>query len=328
MQDLAWKLTSIGQLALLLEASSPKPGNVSRVAEFSDTSYRHFLASSALMARALHESARRGIALATGDLKPGEVGLGGLIHSAVSDTIGGLNKRNTILGSILLYIPLMVAIAATVQQEDSFSVHRVRANLDTVLEHTSVEDAVLLYRSFQLAQPGGEMIKREPFWTDVHDRYDMHNPEVIENIREDGVTLLSLFRLSAPVDEIAEQWATGFRLILDEAFPHLDSLSATLEDLEEAVVRTFVWLLSKRPDGLIVKKAGLARAEAVRSLAARVLDTWDEGIGVGALLEALDKALRNNENSLNPGTTADFLAAAILCKIASMEFSGSSSGFR
>jgi triphosphoribosyl-dephospho-CoA synthase len=324
MQDLAWKLTSIGQLALLLEASSPKPGNVSRVSEFSDMGYRHFLASSSLMAKSLHESAKRGIALARGNLKPREVELGSLIYSAVSDTIGGLNKRNTILGSILLYIPLVVAIAATIEQENSFSVQRLHSNLDTVLEHTSVEDAVLLYRSFQLAQPRGNMIKREPVWTELHDRYDMNNPEAVTSIREDGMTLLSLFRLSAPVDEIAEQWATGFKLILYDVFPYLDRLSATLEDLEEAVVRTFVWLLSKRPDGLIVKKAGLAEAEAVRSLAAEVLDTWDEGEGVDVLLEALDKALRKDGNSLNPGTTADLLSAAILCKIVSMEFSASS----
>ncbi|MHA1480725.1 MAG: triphosphoribosyl-dephospho-CoA synthase, partial [Candidatus Thorarchaeota archaeon] len=44
MKDIPWSITSLAQLAILLEVSSPKPGNVNRLRRFSDTGYRHFMA--------------------------------------------------------------------------------------------------------------------------------------------------------------------------------------------------------------------------------------------------------------------------------------------
>ena len=92
MNRTPWKLSSIGQLSILLEASSPKPGNVNRQFGFSDTDYRHFLASASLMGRGLHLSATRGVALAEGNLKPSEVNVGELIHLSAQDTFSGINR--------------------------------------------------------------------------------------------------------------------------------------------------------------------------------------------------------------------------------------------
>ena len=121
MKSTSWKLSSIGQLSILLEASSPKPGNVNRHFGFSDTDYRHFLASASLMSRGLHMSASRGVAIAEGRLSSSEIKIGELVHLSAQDTFTGINKRNTILGTVLLYIPLVVATAAAVPQEDSYS---------------------------------------------------------------------------------------------------------------------------------------------------------------------------------------------------------------
>ncbi len=109
MSDIAWKVMSLSQLSILLEVSSPKPGNVNRLRAFSDTGYRHFLASSALLGRGLYTSAKRGISLASEEISAEGVGLGELIFESSKDVFGGLNQSNTILGTILLYIPIVVA---------------------------------------------------------------------------------------------------------------------------------------------------------------------------------------------------------------------------
>ncbi|MCK5150355.1 MAG: triphosphoribosyl-dephospho-CoA synthase, partial [Candidatus Thorarchaeota archaeon] len=69
MKDISWTLASCAQLSILLEVSSPKPGNVNRLRRFSDTGYRHFLASASLMGRGLHLAATRGIQLANSEIQ-------------------------------------------------------------------------------------------------------------------------------------------------------------------------------------------------------------------------------------------------------------------
>ena len=225
MNDIVWKIVGLGQLSLLLEASSPKPGNVNRTACFSDMDYRNFLTSASLLSRGLHKSASKGIALAKGELNPTELGLGELIHICVRDSLTGLNHTNTILGSILLYVPLTVAMAASLTDVPQFSVQRIRQYCQTIIEHTSVTDATNLFRAFRLTQPGGRMIKEEPEWSNLHRRYDFDNPKVIENLVEDNVSLADLFKMSAQVDEISSEWSNGFQRTLDEVLPYLSKVS-------------------------------------------------------------------------------------------------------
>jgi triphosphoribosyl-dephospho-CoA synthase len=78
--------------------------------------------------------------------------------------------------------------------------------------------------------------------------------------------------------------------------------------------------LSRYPDGLIAKKAGPEQAEKVRALAARVIENGFEKFETKTLLEQLDYQLREEGNILNPGTTADLVSAAILCKLTSVVF--------
>jgi triphosphoribosyl-dephospho-CoA synthase len=119
---------------------------------------------------------------------------------------------------------------------------------------------------------------------------------------------------------ICREWAEYFNLVLNEVYPYLDEQTESLEDFEEGVVRTFIWLLSRYPDGLIAKKAGPDHAERVRELAARVVEEGIEKLETKTLLEQLDAQLRKEGNLLNPGTTADLVSAAIFCKLTSVVF--------
>jgi triphosphoribosyl-dephospho-CoA synthase len=203
---------------------------------------------------------------------------------------------------------------------NTFTVNDVRKWLKIILDNTTVQDTLDLYKAFHVVIPSGQLNREVKSWTEVHDRYDVDNPEVFNNIRNDEIKLLELFRLSAEVDMICKEWANYFDLVLNEVFPYLDKQTKSLEDLEEGVVRTFIWLLSKYPDGLIAKKAGPEQAERVRDLAARVIQEGFEKLEARAILEQLDSQLREDGNLLNPGTTADLVSAAILCKLASVVY--------
>ncbi|MGY5852404.1 MAG: triphosphoribosyl-dephospho-CoA synthase [Candidatus Thorarchaeota archaeon] len=313
MKNLAWTLSSLGQLAITLEASSPKPGNVNRLRRFSDTGYRHFLASAALVSRGYYSAASRGIALADASVEPEEVRLGQLILDCVSDVFSGINKSNAIFGSILLHVPLITATAACIKTDSKFSSKCVERFLKQSIEASTVEDTINLYKAFLLARPRGDMQNRSDAWESTHDRLDISNPHVFANIRQDNINLLDLFKIAEDVDAISREWVSNFRTTLQETYPYLDRSSKGLEDLEEAVVKTFVWRLSIEPDGLIVKKAGSETAERVRAIAADILE--QDGKKALVLIENLEKELTRDGNLLNPGTTADLISAAIFCKL-------------
>ena len=264
-------------------------------------------------------AASRGVALAEDNLKPEEIRLGEIILICAEDVFTGANKRNTILGTILLHVPLVVSSAAVLRNESCFSVKGIEPWIRKILDHTTPEDTIDTYRAFHLSNLGGETRKEAGTWTEFHDRYDIQNPSVYDNIREDEISLHQLFCASASVDEISNVWSEYFKSTLHEVYPRLERYSVGLEDLEEGIVKIFVWLLSQRPDGLIVKKAGFARAEEVRVLAEKAIG--DSGIADGAkLMLLLDKKLREEGTLLNPGTTADLVSAAIFCKLVAGEF--------
>ena len=282
--------------------------------------YRNFLTSASLISRGLYFCASRGADLGTGKISAEQVRLGELIEGCARDTLTGFNTRNTILGSILLYVPLTVAISSMLQQKKCFSAEILTQELSRIIESTSVQDAVWLYRTFELTKPGGKKIKDEPEWTASHSRYDFDNPDVIDNIMQDKISLGSLLKMSAQIDEISSEWASDFRLTLTEILPYLTERSSGIDDIEEAIVSSYIWLLSKRPDGLIIKKAGRKKAEEIQEMARQVVNLWEENEATSALVRQLDEKLRKQGNLLNPGTTADLVSAATFCRLVSMNY--------
>jgi triphosphoribosyl-dephospho-CoA synthase len=111
---------------------------------------------------------------------------------------------------------------------------------------------------------------------------------------------------------IAREYSTGFETTFEIAVPTLQ------RDLDEglswsdAIVDTFLTLLVSAPDTHIARRAGLARAEEVSSMARRVLEAGGVGSSEGRLaIDDMDGRLRGPGNLLNPGATADLTAAAI-----------------
>ncbi|HQG53966.1 MAG TPA: triphosphoribosyl-dephospho-CoA synthase, partial [Thermoleophilia bacterium] len=90
------EIARAARLACLIEASVPKPGNVSPQARFADTTYADLVASAGAIAPALAEAGQRGV--------------GETVLRAVRDT-RRVAASNTNLGIVLLLAPLAKAAA-------------------------------------------------------------------------------------------------------------------------------------------------------------------------------------------------------------------------
>jgi len=272
-QDVA----SAVQLACLLEASAPKPGNVSPGRPFHDTRFEDFLASAAAIGPAMQ---------AAGD-RP----LGATILDAVEAT-RRWSTANTNLGIILLSAPLACAALDA-------SARPLRARVRDVLAGATVDDARRVYAAIRLAAPGGLGSASEQ---DVH--------------AEPTLPLTATMALAAERDAVAAEYATAFERTFTTGAPAVTAALEAGLGWADATVEAFLTLLAGHPDTLIVRKLGAAAAEGVQCEAARVLGAGGvrSAEGRGALA-AFDGSLRDPRNRRNPGTTADLTAAALLVVI-------------
>ena len=77
-------------------------------------------------------------------------------------------------------------------------------------------------------------------------------------------------------------------------------------------VHTFLKILSKVPDTFISRKVGQAKAESISAEAKEVLNQGGLTTPLGRnLLDKLDNSLREKNNKLSPGTTADITEAVL-----------------
>lgn len=124
---------SIGQcatLACLLEACTPKPGNVHRGSDFEDMTFTDFAVSATAIAPAMDSAV--------------ECGVGATALAAVQAT-RRLVPVNTNLGTVLLLAPL----AAVPRPQ------RLNAGIPEVLGRLTARDAEAVYAAIRLAEPGG-----------------------------------------------------------------------------------------------------------------------------------------------------------------------------
>lgn len=210
-----------------------------------------------------------------------EVPLGEAILAAV-EAARPAAGTNANLGIVLLTAPLAAV-------PDGVAVDA--AAVESVLAGLGPADAAAIWRAIAVAQPGG--LGRAGKW-------DVAGPPP-DDIR-------AAMRLAADRDEIARLWADGFTPLF--AGPVRDLLAALMagEPLLDAIVRCHVRQLARTPDSLIARRHGRDTAAEISARAAAVLeapaDRWP------AAVAGLDAALRHPRR-LNPGTTADIVAAAL-----------------
>jgi triphosphoribosyl-dephospho-CoA synthase len=283
-QDLTPRdIAALAQLACLLEASAPKPGNVSPGRSFADLRYEDFVASAIAIGQPFEDVG----------IRP----LGHTIRLAVEAT-ARWTSTNTNLGMILLLAPLAKAMVGTV------GIERWDLGVFQVLSQTTVDDAREVYKAIRLARPGG--LGR----VDSQDVAD-----------EPQVTLLEAMRLAADRDGVASEYATGFEVTRTIGAPAMARARRDGLSWDDAIVETFLHLLASRPDTHIVRRTGAAAAERVSSLARHALEVGGVRSAAGRRAVAdMDAGMRDSRNSNNPGTTADLTAAAIFSTLVGWDF--------
>lgn len=299
----AQHITKCLQLAIMLEVSSEKPGNVSFASSFEGTRVEHFLASAVASGSDFQEAAYRGTQAAEKNLPIGKVGVGELIKASSIDIAAWQHGGNTILGTVMLFVPLAVAAGMTPTKKDyTFDFGVLRRNLDLVVKSTTPLDAVALYEAVDIANPSG--------LGDAPD-LDVTNPDSKVQLIKNNVTLLDVFKIAAGYDDICYEWVNNYPITFDIAYPYLKKQLET-HPITTAVVHTFLKILSERPDTFIARKVGKERALEVTADAKAILELGglDTQKGKQALLQ-FDKKLRVSGNKCNPGTTADLTATTL-----------------
>jgi triphosphoribosyl-dephospho-CoA synthase len=296
------------ELAILLEISADKPGNVNFVAGFEGTRVENFLASAVATTPSFEEAANRGIAVAEKKLSVNDVGMGQIIKQCIADINAWQKGGNTLLGTVILFVPMAVAAGMTpVKGNFNFEFSRLRENLKLAVESTTAEDAVHLYEAIDVAKPSG--LGGAP-------DLDVTDPASKERLLEENVSLYQVFEIAADYDDVCAEWVNNYPITFDLAYPHL-SEKLQSRDLNTAIVHTFLKVLSEHPDTFIARKVGLEKAREISLDAKKVLELGGVETSEGRKsLREFDRKLRESGNLLNPGTTADITAAALaLCTL-------------
>ena len=290
-------VAAAAQLACLLEASAPKPGNVSPRRQFDDLRYEDFLASAAAI----------GAPLAAAGTRP----LGETVRLAI-EAAARWSRSNANLGIVLLLAPIARAAFVTrwsakpsgerpatdARLKPSRPIvmnDELRDAVQRVLDATTIDDAREVYAAIRLAAPGG--LGR------VADQ---------DVAQEPTVTLADAMRLAADRDTIAREYATGFELTFGIGVPALARARGDGLGWNDAVVETFLTLLAAGPDTHIIRRSGTALALEVTRLAQSTLAAGGvRTTGGREAIARMDGALAGRRHAANPGTSADLTAAAI-----------------
>jgi triphosphoribosyl-dephospho-CoA synthase len=230
-----------------------------------------------------HDFVAAGIAIAAPLEHAWAQPLGDTILDAVRAAVQA-TPSNANLGIILLIAPL-----ATVP------LHRrplTADAVDAVFATLTAADAAAVWNAIRHARPGG-MGNAE--------RHDLAGPPPAD-IRE-------AMAIAADRDAIASLWAHGFEPLFSGAVADLAADVANSIPLEHAIVRAHVRQLARQPDSLIARRHGEAAARQVSSQATKLVALENQP-NWPAAIAAFDTSLRSPRR-LNPGTTADLVAAAL-----------------
>jgi triphosphoribosyl-dephospho-CoA synthase len=316
--------TAIG-LACQWEVLAAKPGNVHRLADFADMGLTDFLASALAVAGValqwLPRWTKSASTAATGPAmaEPAPATFGEFVFDAVQAT-RQVTSANTNLGICLLLGPLAEAYArlgdeSSITREpligepagERLSAWSLAAS--RLIERAGVEQTRWLYRAIALASPGG---MGQVDHADVHALSSLSPTDTVAHV----------MGLAAQRDAIAAEYSSGFALTFGQIVPDLAQFYRAGYGLQWATIATFVRRLAREPDSLIVRKAGRVKASEVSTWARQLADHYFPPDAAWAAFEErqeecetamadLDFALRGDGHRLNPGTTADLLAAGL-----------------
>jgi triphosphoribosyl-dephospho-CoA synthase len=140
---------------------------------------------------------------------------------------------------------------------------------------------------------------------------DVMDDTSLMHIKNEQLTLSDIFQKCADRDSICEEWISDFRTTFEVGYKYFrDALKSY--DVNYSIVKTFLNILSHKPDSLINRKSGYKKAVEVSTKAKLLLEKLklrsDQDL---EMVWEFDKELQYAGGALNPGTTADITAASI-----------------
>ncbi len=266
--------------ACVLEATAPKVGNVSPGRSFPDLSHVDFIRAADIAAEAFEENDCFAEAILGATVKTSEACRSN-VNLGILLLLGPLYRADELLSERKITLP---------DQDDwSSAVKDALGDLDAGGE-------LAIFEAISVAAAGG--LGRAKKW-DVNESHQK-------------VDLIEAMRLAANRDRIARQYVEGFADLLVNVVPVLRQSILECRDWLRGLGHAQIRLMSRESDSLIARKNGEDVAEAVRD---RV-----HGLDLGNIQDwvSLDRELRKQGNQLNPGTTADLIAAGLFVLLRSM----------
>lgn len=293
--NIAHVLLSIGPA---LEVSAyPKPGNVHRLRDFEDTRFEDFIITSHILAYVLRLGIVRGMRCSFT-----RVTVGDLIYRAVKmskDIHGG---GNTCLGTATLLTPISLAIGFRRSIEEIKNILTTATNI--VREYSSVLDTIYFYKAIRYVKPS--YLKR----TDDTKGYpNVYSRNYILEIKRSNLRFYKLLSESSRFDIVSKEVVKGYP-ITQEALEFLESKLREGIDWNYAVIDTYLYLLSKYDDTLVIRKFGFNTMKFIARRAEDILRSGGSSSSEGyKQLIKLDKLL--GSKGINPGAIADIVATTI-----------------
>jgi triphosphoribosyl-dephospho-CoA synthase len=276
--------TGIGEAleqACWLEATAPKLGNVHPAARFVEMDYWDFVRSA---------EAIGGVADTHRQLGFGEL---------AREMIAARRRQcaaNTNLGIVLLCAPVVVAARRVGESVARASFRAALADeLAQLLAGHTPEDAAGLFEAISLAGAGG---------LGEVESCDVHGPPPAD--------VLVAMRLAEQRDRIAWQYTHRFEEVIGLS-ERLTQLEAAGLGWLEALRRAQLEVLASGLDSLVLRRLGPGVAAWLQGQARRLLELSSSSPGAfETSWRGVDRTLRRSGGRINPGTTADLLAAAAL----------------
>ncbi len=292
-------------MALLLECSVDKPGNVGPDQKHRDTDYQDYLLSSLLLGRL-------GEQVASGEISPG-TGVLRYVREIKHWTVG-----NPHLGASILLMPLARAVSHMgngAEMDDAdipVCMERLHGSLMAVLEDMDSGEAERFCRAIKEMNPGG---LRDPYFASASVE------KLVAEIREGDMSYLEWMKRGAELDLLAREVVSGYRVSFDGAkwLVRWNRAGMRLRDL---VFPLYVRLLSLNVDTFVAGKSGVENARALHEKARRIWETWyreDMEMDTRRLDTLRDHSRELwffcAERDLNPGTTSDLVASSLFIAV-------------
>jgi len=276
----AFDIMKASQIACCFEVGSFKPGNVHKNRDYDDIKYHHFVSSGIAFGDIIYEACLE------------KNNIGNFIKKGVIES-KKWSPTNANLGIIMLHMP--IAIAAS--NLDKFSESALKKETEKIIKNTTVQDAIDVYAAIEIALAFVNAPENGP---------DLKSKDAKDELIEKNLTLYDVFKISSTWDSISNEWTENFKISYN-GYNLINEYYEEYNNINIAVTKTFINLLSNYPDTLIARKKGIDDAKMVSEKAKEVLNNFNEK----TVLE-FDKFLSKDGNKLNPGTTADLIASSLL----------------